>query len=95
MKITLKVQPYEGDPYEVQTDLWVLVQWERKTRRKLADLVHGPGAEDLQIMAYYACRRAGITVPASPDDYAQTIESIEPVSGGPENPTDAAPTDAS
>lgn len=94
MKITLKVQPYEGDAYEVQTDLWVLVQWERKTRRKLADLVHGPGAEDLQVLAYYACRRAGITVPASLDDYAQGIESIEPGSEAPANPTVAAPTDA-
>lgn len=87
MKIRLRVTPLTGDEYHVDTDLWVVVQWERKTRRKLADLVNGPGGEDLAALAYYACKRAGITVPPSIDEYAQTVESIAPEEATPPNPT--------
>lgn len=93
MKIQLTVRPLEGEPYDVTTDLWAVVQWERKTRRKLADLANGAGGEDLAILAYYAARRAGIIVPASVDEFAQSLESIEPTGSAAPNPTDAAPTD--
>lgn len=93
MKIQLTVHPIDGEAYTVTTDLWAVVQWERKTRRKLADLANGAGGEDLAILAYYAARRAGIVVPASVDEYVQGIEAIDPAGSAAPNPTDAAPTD--
>ena len=95
MKISLAINPVDGDPYTVTTDLWVIVQWERKTRRKLADLINGPGAEDLGIMAYYACRRAQIVVPPGIDEYLQNIAEISIAGEVPTNPTPAAPSDDS
>lgn len=95
MKITLTVAPVDGEPYDVATDLWVIVQWERKTRRKLADLSNGPGAEDLGVMAYYACRRAQIVVPASVDEFLQSIASIEVSGVAAANPTHGVTSDDS
>ena len=51
MKITLKVTPNEGEPYEVTTNLFVVVAWERKTKRQASSLANGIGAEDLAFFA--------------------------------------------
>ena len=51
MKIKLRVHPTEGDPYDVTTNLFVIVAWERKFKRQASNLANGIGAEDLAFFA--------------------------------------------
>ena len=95
MELRLKITPKEGDPYEVETDLGVIVEWERKFKSKASNLANGIGMEDLAFLAYEASRSAGLTVPAVFDDYIKKkIRKIEVVAASDERPTDEAPTDA-
>lgn len=92
MRIQLDVVPIEGDRYQVETSLWVITLWERKTKRKMTDLANAQGAEDLGILAYYAAREAGRVVPAAIDDFLRGLAAIEIAGVDPGNPTPAAPS---
>ena len=92
MKITLAVDLGEG-PFEVTTNLFVVVQYERKFKRKASDMANGVGAEDLLYLAYESCKLHGVTVPVSFDDFIRKCHSVEVVSEEPENPTQEPPTD--
>lgn len=92
MRIKLQVTPFQGEPYEVETNLWVITLWERRTKRKMSDLANAQGAEDLAMLAYFAARESGITVPATVDDYMKQIAEIGIAEGPPPNPTVAAPS---
>lgn len=94
MKIQLRVTPNEGDPYEVTTNLFVVVAWERRTKKQASSLANGIGAEDLAFFAFESAKQAGITVPAVFDDYIKRINAIEVVGTDNANPTEAAATDA-
>ena len=94
MKIQLQVTPNEGDPYEVETNLFVVVAWERRTKRQASSLANGIGAEDLAFFAYESAKQAGVTVPAIFDDYIKKIQAVDVVSSEAPNPTEAALTDA-
>ena len=94
MKIQLRVTPNEGDPYEVTTNLFVVVAWERKTKKQASSLANGIGAEDLAFFAFESAKQAGITVPAVFDDYIKRINAIEVVGSDDANPTEAAATAA-
>mgnify|MGYP007100218857 CR=1 FL=1 len=93
MKIQLRVHPTEGDPYEVSTNLFVVVAWERKFKKQASSLANGIGAEDLAFFAFESSRAAGIATPLAFDDFIKKLESVEVVSEEPENPIQAAPTD--
>ena len=41
MKLDLHVTTTDGDDYTVQTNLFVIVAWERKYKRKASDLAAG------------------------------------------------------
>jgi hypothetical protein len=93
MRIKLEVTPYQGEPYQVETNLWVIALWERRTKRKMSDLANAQGAEDLAILAYFASRESGIVVPATVDDYMKSIAEIGIAEDTPPpNPTVAAPS---
>ena len=94
MKIRLQVTPIEGDPYEVETNLFVVVAWERKTKRQASSLANGIGAEDLAFFAYESAKQSGVVVTAIFDDYIKKIQAVDVVSSDAPNPTDAARTDA-
>ena len=94
MKIQLLVTPNEGEPYAVTTNLFVVVAWERKTKKQASSLANGIGAEDLAFFAYESAKQSGVTVPAVFDDFVKRIESIEVVGSDDANPTEAAATDA-
>ena len=94
MKIQLRVHPNEGEPYEVTTNLFVVVAWERKFKKHASSLANGIGAEDLAFFAFESAKQSGVTVPAVFDDYIKRIREIEVVSTEEPNPTDAAATDA-
>ena len=90
MKLTLRVDQGQGE-YEVTTNLYVIVTWERKYKRKASDLASsGIGMEDLAFMAYEATKHAGITVPAMFDDFVKRLTTLEVVEGEPANPTEEA-----
>jgi hypothetical protein len=43
MKIQLRITPNEGEPYELETNLFVVVAWERKFKQKASSLANGIG----------------------------------------------------
>ena len=87
MKLNLHVTTNDGDDYTVITNLFVIVAWERKYKRKASELTTGIGVEDLAFMAFESCKQAGITVPAVFDDYVKKLAAIEVVGEEPENPS--------
>lgn len=89
MKLKLRIDTGEG-PYEVQTSLYDVVQWERKMKRKASQLADGIGAEDLAYLGYLASRSAGMTVPAAFDDFLRKIQALEVVDEGDSFPTEEA-----
>jgi hypothetical protein len=91
MQITIRIN-LGAETHQVNTNLWVITQWERKFRRKASDLAQGIGVEDLAYLAYEACKTHNIIVPASFDDFIKKLHSIDVVSQESENPTEAAPT---
>ena len=91
MQLTLKVVTDETS-YEVTTNLYVIIAWERKYKQKASNLATGVGMEDLAFMAFESCKLNSIPVPAIFDDYVKKLVSIDVVSDEPTNPTDEAPT---
>lgn len=93
MKLRLKVAETTGNTYEVETNLFVVVAWERKFKRKASSLAEGIGAEDLAYLAYEACKQVSVPVPVIFDDYIKRIDSIEVVGQDDARPTNTEPTD--
>jgi len=91
MQLTLKVTT-DQTTYEVKTNLYVIISWERKFKQKASNLANGVGLEDLAFMAFESCKVNGISVPAVFDDYVKRLVSIEVVTDEPTNPTNEAPT---
>jgi hypothetical protein len=77
MKVTLAVDLGEG-PVHVTTNLYVIVQYERKYKRKASDMASSIGYEDLLFLAYESCKVHGITVPLF-DEFIKRAVSIEVV----------------
>jgi hypothetical protein len=94
MKIRLQVTPIEGDPYECETNLFVIVAWERKFKRQASSLANGIGAEDLAFFAFESARAAGITTPLAFDEFIKKTKAIEVVSEDAPSFTEAAVSDA-
>jgi len=93
MQLKLAVTYNDGESFEVTTNLFTVVSWERKFKRKASDMANGIGIEDLAYLAHTAARDTGITVPLLLDDFIKKCASIEVVGQDDENPTDPAPTD--
>jgi hypothetical protein len=91
MQLTLKVTTNETT-YEVTTNLYVIIAWERKFKQKASNLATGVGMEDLAFMAFESCKISGISTPAIFDDYVKKLVAIEVVTDETTNPTDEAPT---
>ena len=91
MQLTLKVTTNETT-YEVKTNLYVIIAWERKFKQKASNLATGVGLEDLAFMAFESCKLNAIPTPAVFDDYVKKLVAIEVVSDEPTNPTVEAPT---
>ena len=94
MKIKLRVHPTEGDPYEVETNLFVVVSWERKFKRQASSLANGIGAEDLAFFAYESSKVAGVMVPLAFDQFIKNTKAIDVLAEDAPSFTEAAATDA-
>lgn len=93
MKLKLEVVFADGQTATVNTNLWVVTQWERKYRTKVSAIAEGIGAEDLAFMAYTACQQQGITVPIVFDEFIKKLDAVNVLESEAENPTLGAPTD--
>jgi hypothetical protein len=91
MQLTLKVTTDETT-YEVKTNLYVIIAWERKFKQKASNLASGVGMEDLAFMAFESCKVSSIPVPAIFDDYVKKLVAIEVITDEPTNPIEEAPT---
>lgn len=92
MQLTLRVDQGEG-PIEVSTNLFTIVAWERKYKRKASDMANGIGIEDLAYLAHQACQQHNVTVPVVLDDFIKRLVLLEVVSDEPERPTEPVPID--
>lgn len=90
MQLTLKVQPLEGDAYEVVTNLFTIVALERRFKIRASDLANGIAMEHLAFLAYEAAKQSGVTVPAVFDDFIKRLQGVEVVGTDDANPTEAA-----
>jgi len=86
MKLTLKVETTENT-YEVTTNLYVIVMWERKYKRKASEMATGIGVEDLAFMAYEASKLNKIVVPAEFDTFVKNLITIDVLNTEAPNPT--------
>ena len=91
----LRIHVTERDTeYMVTTNLGVIIEWERKFKRKASDLASGIGMEDLAFMAFRAAAQNGVTVPAIFDDYIKRIVNLEVLDDETPNPIQEAHTSA-
>jgi hypothetical protein len=93
MKLTLAIDLGDG-PVEVSTNLYVIVQYERKYKRKASEMATSIGYEDLLFLAYESCKVHGIVVDAVFDNFIKRAVSVEVVDQETDaNPTPGQPTD--
>lgn len=93
MKLQLQVT-HAGTTQRCETTLMVLVEWERKYKKRAGDLAQGFAIEDLAFMAWASLKRSGQTV-GDFDTWLQKLEDVQVLGGEDSNPTDAADTAAS
>jgi hypothetical protein len=94
VQLTLKVE-LPDNTYTVTTNLYVVVAWERKFKRKASDMANGIGIEDLAYLAFEASKLNKIVVPAEFDNFIKQLVNIEVVEQEQPSFIEAAPTDAS
>lgn len=93
MQLTLRYDIGNG-PVEVSTNLYVIVAWERKYRRKASDMAQGIGVEDLAYLAWEASKLNNVTVPGEFDTFIKKcLGPIEVVEQDTDSPFETAPTD--
>jgi hypothetical protein len=92
MQLTLRVDQGDG-PVEVSTNLFTIVSWERKFKRKASDMSNGIGIEDLAYLAHQACQQHGVVVPVVLDDFIKKLVVLEVVNQDTDRPTLPVPTD--
>jgi hypothetical protein len=93
MQLTLKVE-LPDNTYTVTTNLYVVVAWERKFKRKASDMANGIGIEDLAFLAFEASKLNKIVVPVEFDNFIKQLVNIEVVEQEQPSFTQAALTDA-
>ena len=93
MKLILSVKLEDGETYQVTTNLFVIITWERKFKRRSSDLANGIGMEDLAFMAYEASKQQGHPVPISFDEFVKKLEDLVVVESLAVNPTQEATGD--
>jgi len=93
MKLTLSVRLADGETYQVTTNLFVIISWERKFKRRASDLSSGIGMEDLAFMAYEASKQQGHPVAISFDEFVKKLEDLEVVETASPVPTKEASGD--
>ena len=89
MQLTLKVNQGEGD-YEVSTNLYTIVLWERRFKKSFTELGKDIAMEHIAYLAYEASKIAGIVIPGELDTFIKRLTMLEVVDQDNANPTKAA-----
>lgn len=79
MKLQIRITQTDGQVFEVKTNLYVIVAWERKFKRKSSELGSAIGHEDLLFMAYEAAKQSNVPVPPVFDDFIKRVEDVDVV----------------
>jgi hypothetical protein len=89
--VKLRLQAvHDGRTIECETSLLVLVEWERKYKRRTGDLAQGFALEDLAYLAWASIKRTE-KLPQF-DTWLEKLQSVDVLGGEDANPTDAAAT---
>jgi hypothetical protein len=92
MKLQLRVTQTDGSVFDVKTNLFVIVAWERKFKRKSSEMGTAIGHEDLLFLAYEAAKGSNVPVPPVFDDFIKRVEDIDVIQEA-VGPTDPASTE--
>ena len=93
MKLTLELSFNDGTTQQVTTNLFAVVAWERKYKRKASDLAQGIGIEDLAFLAYESSKAHNVVVPIIFDDYVKSLDNIDVIGNEEPAPFETAPGD--
>jgi hypothetical protein len=86
MKLNIKVTTLENE-YVVQTNLFHIVQLERKYKVKASDLANGISIEQLGYLAHEAAKTSGQNPPLQLDDFLKKLVNLDVLDVEPENLT--------
>lgn len=85
MKLSIKINTGEED-YVVETNLFHIVQLERKYKVKASDLASGISIEMLGYLAHEAAKQQGHNPPVILDDFLRKLVTLDVISNEAENP---------
>ena len=92
MKITVAADYGQGEQV-ITTDLFTIVQWERRFKRKMGD-GEDIGVEDLAFWFHEQAKRTdGLIVPVVFDDFLKKLVDVRTVREERDRPTSAATDD--
>lgn len=92
LRLSYRLDYRPDETVDVVATPFVIMAWERRYKAKVSTLGEAQGIEDLLYLAWEASRVAGKNVPATFDDFARSVISID--AGGPaSDPTPAAVSD--
>ena len=86
MKLSIKINTGDND-YIVETNLFHIVQLERKFKVKASDLATGISIEQLGFLAHEAAKTGGYAPPLQLDDFLKKLVKLEVVDSDNANPT--------
>ena len=85
MKLSIKINTGEGD-YVVETNLFHIVQLERKYKVKASDLASGISIEMLGYLAHEAAKQQGHNPPLVLDDFLKKLVTLDVLENEAANP---------
>ena len=86
MQLSIKINTGDED-YIVQTNLFHIVQLERKYKIKASDLASGISIEQLGYLAHEAAKTGGFAPPLQLDDFLKKLVTLDVVESVSTNPT--------
>lgn len=86
MQLSIKVNTGEED-FVVTTNLFHIVQLERKYKIKASDLGSGISIEQIGFLAHEASKSGGFNPPLQLDDFLKKLVTLEVLDSAPTNPT--------
>lgn len=82
-----------GHTETVSTNLFTIVEWERKYSRKSSQVrEQGLGVEDIAFMAHETAKMLKLDVPAKLDDFLKALEDLETLEAVPNPKAAEEPT---
>lgn len=86
MQLSIRINTGEDD-YVVRTNLFHIVQLERKYKIKASDLASGISIEQLGYLAHEAAKTGGHAPPLQLDDFLKKLVTLDVVESESTNPT--------